>query len=86
MLLGVGTVFRFLYNFGIGAELAGFNLFFFITTLYLISFVGIAALVEFVPTHEKSVLARTYCNFLNSIIGKGLFLIFMALILCEKTD
>jgi len=84
--LGVGTVFRFLYNFGVGPETAGFNFFFFISSLYMLSFVSILALVVFKPDHQKAQLARTYFNFLNSITGKGFFLIFLAFILCEKTD
>jgi len=77
---------RFLYNFGVGPEAAGFNLFFFLSSCYLISFLIIHALIEFSPDHKYSILARTYFNFLNTIIGRGLFLIFMSLVLLEKDD
>jgi hypothetical protein len=50
------------------------------------SFVVIHGFVELKQDHEYAIMARTYFNFLNTIIGRGLFLIFMALILAEKSD
>ena len=38
------------------------------------------------PENKHSVQVRTYFNFLDKIIGKGLFLIFLAMMLCEKQD
>lgn len=63
-----------------------FNLFFFLTTLYFISFIVILAAAEIKylkPEHEKSRQIRTYFNFLDRIIGRGLFLIFLACILLQ---
>jgi len=80
------TFLRFLWCFGVGAEEAHFNFFFFLSTLYQMSFVVIHAFVEFKQDHKYSILARTYFNFLNTINGRGIFLIFMSLILAEKTD
>ena len=35
------------------------------------------------PENKHSIFVRTYFNFLDKIIGKGLFLIFLAMILVE---
>ena len=83
-LLGLMSVFRLLYNFGIGPDGAGFNLFFFISSLYLISFVALIWLVEMDKPNEHTTKAKVYFNFLNSWTGRGFFLIFCALILVEK--
>lgn len=84
--LSVWSFLRFLWCFGVGAEAAHFNFFFFVTSLYLMSFVVILGFIEFKPDHRFSVSLRTYFNFLNTIIGRGLYLIFLALILVEKSD
>ena len=82
--LAVWSVLRFLWCFGVGG--GGFNLWFFISSLYLLSFVAVHILVEMNKDHKYSILARTYFNFLNTIIGRGFFLIFMSMILIEKQD
>ena len=84
--LAVWSVIRFLWSVGVGPEGAHFNFFFFVTSLYLISFVVILGLIELKPDHRYSVLMRTYFNFLNTIIGRGVYLIFLSLILMEKSD
>ena len=38
------------------------------------------------PENKHSVMVRTYFNFLDKIIGKGLFLIFLSMILIDKQD
>jgi hypothetical protein len=97
LLLAIGALLHLLYNFGVGpasvtnaegvtTQGAGFNFFFFLQTLYLWSFILIHALVVVKPDHPKSLEARTYFNFLNNIVGRGLFLIFMSLVLLSKTD
>jgi hypothetical protein len=50
------------------------------------SFVVVHAMIEIKPDHKFSLMFRTYFNFLNTIIGRGVFLIFMALMLAEKSD
>ena len=84
--LGVWGVLRLLWCFGVGPLEAGFNFFFFISTFYLLSFIAIHAAIEIKPDHEKSIILRTYFNFLNNLVGRGFFLIFMALIILEKQD
>lgn len=44
------------------------------------------AIGEFKPEHKFGIFVRTYFNFLNTTMGKGIYLIFLALILTEKTD
>jgi len=69
------------------AKASGFaNFCFFMETLYFIAFIAILALIEFKKDNKFSVLARTYFNFLNTILGRGVYLIFMAMILVEKHD
>ena len=86
ILLGLGSILRFLYTLGIGPEGAGFNLFFFISSVYLISFVSLLWLVEMEKPNEYTTKAKVYFNFLNSLVGRGLFIIFCSLILVEKSD
>ena len=79
--LSVGAVFRLMHCFTVK-----FNFFFLIVTLYYMSFIVILAAAEMKymkPDHEKSKLIRTYFNFLDRIIGRGLFLIFLACILLQ---
>ena len=95
-MLAIMALLHLLYNFGVGPAAtnvegvitpgAGFNFFFFLQTLYLFSFVAILGLVVISPEHPNSLKARTYFNFLNSIVGRGFFLIFLALVILVKTN
>ena len=84
--LGIWALMRLFWNFGVGGEKAGFNFFFFISTFYLFSFIAIHGLIEIKPDHPKAIMARTYFNFLNSMVGRGFFFIFESMVLCEKED
>lgn len=48
------------------------------------SFIVIYALVLFKEDHDLSKKARVYFNFLNTLTGKGFFLIFIGLMILEK--
>ena len=65
-----------------------FDLFYFVELLYLVSFTIIVFFAEILylrPESATSLKVRTYFNFLNSLVGRGLFLIFLALIVASKT-
>lgn len=58
-------------------------------TFYFISFIAIISFAEILyirPDNENSLKVRTYFNFLNKLVGRGLFLIFLAMIMVQKTD
>jgi hypothetical protein len=61
----------------------GFNFFFFLNSMYLTSFVALYTIVSIKPDHKYGVMARIYFHFLNPLVGKGWFLVFLGLILLE---
>ena len=80
------VVIRILFNFGVvGGEESGFNLFLFIHTFYLATFVYLMGAAEYGGENDHTRFALTYFNFLARRIGRGLFLIFMALMLPMTT-
>jgi len=75
-------IFRLMYAF----SSEGFNFFFMISTFYYWAFVIIMGISE-VPdtvTFKPKVLVTTYFNFMDYEIGKGFFMIFLILMMCEN--
>ena len=80
----LGAILRFNHSFTVS-----FNLFYFLETLYFLSFIIILSLAEILylcPRNKLSLYVRTYYNFLNKLIGRGMFLIFLSMIMVSKTD
>jgi hypothetical protein len=62
----------------------GFDLWFFVLTFYFMSFIiliGFAEILYLKPDNLTSLKVRTYFNFLNKLVGRGLFLIFLSMIM-----
>ena len=81
ILLLLGAVFRLIFAFG-----ENFNFFFMFTTFYFWIFVIMLGLSEGKDEWRPRVLTATYFNFLDKQFGKGLFLLFLVLMLCEVTE
>lgn len=65
---------------------SNFNFFFMITTFYFWFFVIIFGLTEAKEELKARVFVVTYFNFLDSQFGKGLFLLFLTIMLCETSN
>lgn len=81
VIFALGAVFRTIKCFG-----PGFNFFFMITTIYFWIFIVMLGLAEAGETFKGRLLVTTYFNFLDKQFGKGLFMLFLCLMLCEVTD
>ena len=57
-----------------------------INTFYYIFFCVILVLAEVSDTNRFSIMVKTYFNFLDRTFGKGLFIIFQAMMLVEIGD
>ena len=84
VLFFYGAIERFAHCFG-GA---GFNLFFFIVTIYfvigiIILFVGVLSLNGLAKDNKFSVYVRTYFNFVDNKLGLGIFMVFLTCIMIE---
>lgn len=81
-----GILIRILFNFGVvGGEASGFDLFLFLHTFYFGSFVFLLGAAEYGGENNYTRFALTYFNFLARRIGRGLFLIFLAMLLTMTT-
>jgi hypothetical protein len=80
-ILLLGAVLRALNCF---TSEEGFNLWFFITTIYFFVFILITAAIEAHETNKFSVFCRTYFNFLDKVFGRGVFLLFLSMMLLER--
>ena len=73
------AVLRFIHCFTVK-----FDLWMFILTFYFVSFIliiGFAEILYIKPDNMHSLKVRTYFNFLNKLVGRGLFLIFLSMIM-----
>ena len=89
-LVAVGGLFfwgilRFLSSLGLIGT-GGFQLFLLFTSIYFLIFVAMLGFAWLEGENKYGIMVRTYFNFLDKIIGKGLFLIFLSMILVEKQD
>ena len=80
-LLILGAVFRVMYAFG-----ENFNFFFMFTTFYFWVFVIMLGVSELPEENKMRVKLATYYNFLDFQFGKGLFMLFLVIMLCEVTE
>jgi hypothetical protein len=94
-ILTLGATLRTIYCFTVKIDVevaegeeaktkSGFNLWFFITTLYFFVFIFITAAIEAHETNKFSVFCRTYFNFLDKVFGRGVFLLFLSMMLLER--
>ena len=78
----IGGIMRLIWCF----SSAGFNFFFMINTFYYVFFCVALVAAEVSDTNKWSIMVKTYFNFLDGTFGKGLFIIFQSLMLCEVSD
>ena len=71
------------HSFGGTGEHKGFKLFFLIKTIYYIAFILGLLCIQINPEMKPSLLVRTYFNFLDRLFGRSVFLIFLAMVMCE---
>lgn len=74
---------RWGHSFGGEGEHKGFKLFFLLKTVYYTAFIGGLLLVEINREWKASRIVRTYFNFLDRLFGRAVFLIFLAMVMCE---
>ena len=82
LMFTIGGILRLVWCF----SSAGFNFFFMINTFYYTFFCVMLVLAEVSDTNKFSIMVKTYFNFLDKTFGRGLFIIFQAMMLVELTD
>ena len=74
----VASAFRFVY---MKDDEEDSNVFFIILTIYLILFICLLVMAEF-----RITFVRRYFNFLDRKVGRGVFILFLGLLILDKTN
>lgn len=81
-ILLLGAIIRLIFSFQYGY----FRVLFFFLTLFYLSFIVLLGLSLLPSQNKVSIFVRTYFNFLDNCCGKGLFILFLSMIMVEQAE